>query len=114
MIALRSQGYSVPEISKIVQTSKTTVLRYVKDVKILPEYINNWAGKRGGSRKKKQQLERLAYKNGKELVAIPTKKEKMLFLSALYWAEGSKRDFGLSNTDPDLICFFVTCLRDVF
>jgi len=37
----------------------------------------------------------------------------LLFLSALYWAEGSKKDFGLSNTDPGLIRVFVNCLRDL-
>ncbi len=40
--------------------------------------------------------------------------EKLLFLSALYWAEGSKKDFGLSNTDPELIKIFVEGLRKVF
>jgi len=114
MIKLRSQGYSVPEISQLVNTSKTTVLRYVQDVKILPKYIENWAGKRGGSKKKKLLQERLAFENGKKLVDILNNKEKKLFLAALYWAEGSKKDFGLSNTDPELIRLFITGLRDVF
>lgn len=114
MINLRTKGYSVPEISLTTNTPKTTVLRYVKNVKILPEYIENWAGKRGGSRKKKLLLERIAFENGKKLVDIPTIKEKKLFLSALYWAEGSKGDFGLSNTDPALIKVFINGLREVF
>lgn len=38
----------------------------------------------------------------------------MLFIGALYWAEGNKRDFGLSNTDPELIKVFITNLREVF
>jgi hypothetical protein len=114
MQTLRSLGYSVPEISKLVDTPKTTVLHHVKNVKILPEHIENWAGKRGGSRKKKLLQERLAFENGKKLVDIPSTKEKKLFIAALYWAEGSKKDFGLSNTDPDLIKLFVHGLREVF
>ena len=38
----------------------------------------------------------------------------MLYISALYWGEGSKRDFGLSNTDPELIRVFIEGLREVF
>jgi len=114
MIKWRTQGYSVPEISKLVETPKTTVFYHVQNVKILPQYIDNWAGKRGGSRKKKLLQEKLAFENGKKLVDIPSNKEKKLFLAALYWAEGSKKDFGLSNTDPELIRLFITGLRDAF
>lgn len=112
--SLRSQGYSLPEISTLVKVSKTSTLRYIKGVEILPEYLKNWAGKRGGSRKRKLLQERKAFEDGKKLVDIPTQKEKILFLSALYWAEGSKGDFGLSNTDPELIRLFVSGLREVF
>ena len=114
MQLLRSQGHSLPEISSIVQIPKTTVLSYIRNVVILPEYLSSWAGKRGGSRKKRLIQERQALENGKEIVGIPSKKEKTLFLSALYWAEGSKRDFGLSNTDPELIKLFINGLREVY
>lgn len=112
--SLRSQGYSLPEISQLVATPKTTVFRYIQGVEILPEYLANWAGKRGGSKKKKLLEERKALEEGKEIVEIPSQKEKLLFIAALYWAEGSKRDFSLSNTDPDLIRLFVNGLRDIF
>lgn len=112
--ALRSQGYSLPEISQLVNVSKTSVLRYIQGVTVLPEYLENWAGKRGGSRKRRLLQERQAFEDGKVLVDIPSKKEKMLFLAALYWAEGSKGDFGLSNTDPELIRVFVNGLREVY
>jgi hypothetical protein len=110
---LRTRGYSVPEISKELVVPKTTVLRYVQGISISPEYINQWAGKRGGSRKKMLKLQHEALMSGKKLIAKPNNKEKLLFLSALYWAEGSKKDFGLSNTDPDLIKVFVDGLRTV-
>lgn len=110
----RSQGYSLPEISQEVDIPKTTVFRYIQGIQILPEFLANWAGKKGGTRKKKLLQERQAFEDGKKLVAIPSQKEKTLFISALYWAEGSKRDFGLSNTDPELIRLFVDGLREVF
>jgi hypothetical protein len=111
---LRSRGYSLPEISDLVKVSKTSVLRYIQGVEVLPEYRENLAGKRGGSRKRKLLHERQAFEDGKEIVDIPSEKEKMLFLAALYWAEGSKKDFGLSNTDPELIRIFVNGLREVY
>lgn len=112
--SLREHGYSLPEISKITRVSKTTVYRYIKDVQILPDYYSEWLGKRGGSRKRKNLKEKLALEKGKKLVGNLTGKEKVILLSALYWGEGSKKDFGLSNTDADLIRVFIRGLKEVF
>lgn len=112
IIQLRQKGYSVPEISNLVPVSKTTVLRYVNGVEILPEYLKNWAGKRGGSRKRKSFKEAQALEAGKIFVKQLSEREKLLFLTALYWAEGSKKDFSLSNTDPRLIKVFISGIRD--
>lgn len=111
---LRSKGYSVPEISKEVPVSKTTVLRYVRGVEILPEYLSEWAGKRGGSRRIKLHKDAKALEEAKKFVNKLSDREKMLFVCALYWAEGTKSDFSLSNTDPDLVKVFVECMRSVF
>ena len=111
---MRSRGHSLPEINKALSIPKTTIFRYVKDVKILPEFLIEWSIKRGGSRKRKLLKEAKASEEGKILVRDLSNKEKLLFLSALYWGEGSKKDFGLSNTDPMLIKIFVTGLREVF
>lgn len=111
---LRSKGYSLLEISQEVSVPKTTVFYYIKGVEILPEYLSDWAGKRGGSRNRRLSQEKKAFEEATELVRILSDKEKILFLSALYWAEGSKKDFGLSNTDPNLIKVFVEGLRGVF
>lgn len=111
---LRSQGYSLPEISRKVKIPKTTVYRYTRGIEVLEEYKENWLGKRGGSRKIKLFKEKKALEEAKALIKDLTYKEKLLVLSALYWAEGSKKDFGLSNTDPYLVKIFVHGLREVF
>jgi hypothetical protein len=111
---LRSQGHSLPEISESLGVPKTTVFHHSRDVQILPEFVSEWTGKRGGSKKKKLRKEAEAFEEGKNVVSNLTIKERMLFICALYWAEGSKRDFGLSNTDPELIRTFIYGLRQIF
>lgn len=114
IINLRQRGYSLPEISRVVRIPKTTVYRYIKDIKILPRYLSEWAGKRGGSIKRKRIKEKLAFLEGIKFVGELSKREKILFLCALYWAEGSKKDFSLSNTDPQLVKVFVSMLRETW
>lgn len=111
---LRSQGSSLPEISEQLNIPKTTVFRYVQGVEILPEFLTEWSIKRGGSRKRKLLKETRAFEEGKRLVKKLSNKEKILFLCALYWAEGNKKGFDLSNTDPALIKVYVNGLREVF
>lgn len=55
-----------------------------------------------------------ASKKAKQLISLLSSKEKAVFLSALYWAEGNKRDFGFTNTDPEMIRVFVTGLEEIF
>lgn len=111
---LRSQGYSIIEIASKLKRPKTTIFRHIQGVEILPEFLKNWAGKRGGSKKRKILKEIKSLKEAKELIQELSYKEKFILLSALYWGEGSKRDFGLSNTDPNLIKVFIACLKEVF
>lgn len=111
---LRSRGYSLPEISRELSIAKTTVFVYLKDVEILPEFKAQWLGKRGGSKKRQLAKEAQALKYVKEQIKNVSYKEKLLFISALYWAEGSKKDCGLSNTDPNLIKVYINGLREVF
>ncbi len=110
---LRTKGYSMPEISSALKIPKTTVFRYIRNVQISPQYKNTWFGKRGGSRKRMLLRQRKAFEEAKKLVGRLSYKEKLLFLSALYWAEGNKRDLILTNTDPNLIKVFVSGGREV-
>lgn len=114
IVKLRSHGYSLPEISKITGISKSTTFKYIRGIPILPEYISKWLEKRGGSKKRKLLKEQEALKEGKRLVGKLSRKELYIFLTALYWCEGNKKDFSLTNTDPYLIRVFIEGLRDIF
>lgn len=111
--SFRRQGQSLPEISRELNISKTSVHRYIKGVEILPKYRSEWIGKRGGSKNRKRLKELNALMEGEKLVGTLTYKEKLLFLCALYWAEGNKKDFIFTNTDSNLIKTFVNYTRDV-
>lgn len=114
IIYLRRRGRSLPEIQQELKIGYGTVYRYIKDVDILPEYAHVWFGKRGGSIKRKVKSLEKAAKKATNLIVSLSDKEKLLFLSALYWAEGSKKDLGLSNTDPNLIVIWINGLREIF
>lgn len=111
---LRAKGFSIPEISSELNLPKSTVFNYAKNVKMLHEVLKEWKAKRGGSRKIKLLKEEKAFAEAEKTVKQFSKKEKLLFISALYWAEGNKKDFMLSNTDPNLIKVFINGLREVF
>jgi hypothetical protein len=111
---LRSKGKSLPEISKEAGIPKTTVYRYIRNVRILPEYLQLWYGKRGGSRKRRDRKLIEAKKYGEKIVGNLSEKEKALIFSSLYWAEGGKGDFNFTNTDADMIKIFVEILQDIF
>ncbi len=72
-----------------------------------------WQGKRGGSKKRKQKLEVVAYTKAKKIINGLNEKEKILFLAALYWGEGGKKDFNFTNSDPEMIKIFVNGLKNV-
>lgn len=111
---LRKNGLSIPEISRQLSIPQTTVTRHVKRVKISDASFRVWKAKRGGSIQRKEAKEKNALEEAKGLLKEVSEREKILFFSALYWGEGSKNDFGLSNTDPNLIAVFVSILRQVF
>jgi len=115
IIELRRTGHSISEITKITRIPKTTVFKYAQNVQVLPDFIDLLKSKRGGSLFKKTKKEQKAIKEAKRMLLNGLSvKEKLLILSALYWAEGSKVDLRISNTDPMLIKVFLNFLRDVF
>ena len=111
---LRKKGWSLPEIKRAVSIGQTTIYRYVKGVTILPQYKNAWLDKKASSIKRKRFAEIEAKNQAENTIQSISKKEAILFLTALYWGEGSKNDFGLSNTDPDLVKIFVRVLKEFF
>lgn len=111
---LRTRGYSIPEIHRELKISKSTVLRYIKGTEILPEFKNRWFQRRNASKIISEKAWQNAFDESKKLVDSLNQKELMLIAAALYWAEGTKKQFNLINSDPNLIRLFINILVDVF
>ncbi|PIV00335.1 hypothetical protein COS54_03210 [Candidatus Shapirobacteria bacterium CG03_land_8_20_14_0_80_39_12] len=112
--SLREKGWSFNEIKKETRLCSGSVYRYASQTEILQEYQQIWKSKQSGSILRKRKAEEDA--NNKASVAINTlsDKERLIFLSALYWGEGGKGDFNLTNTDSELMKVFVKGLKEIF
>ena len=110
---LRSKGWTVPELSKKFSIGKATASRYIRKVKILPEFEDIWLSKRNGSAKRKERAVKKAARDANKLINNLSDKERILVLSSLYWAEGAKVDSNLTNTDPELIRVFVKGVKRI-
>lgn len=110
---LRQKGWSLNEIKNKLGVGQGTVFRYIQDIQVLPKYKRLWFGKRGGSRKRKKLAEIEASLKARKLITFLSRKEMTIFLSALYWAEGNKKDFIFTNTDPEMIKIFVHGLEEI-
>lgn len=110
---LRRKGYSIQELVKILPMPKSTVWHHVQSIQLKPEYLQILRSKQGGSKNKSLEKWKEAKQKAKSSFSKFGRSEKILIAAALYWGEGAKRDFSLSNTDPELIKTFLYCLRDL-
>ncbi len=125
-IKLREKGYSMKEIAKLLDVSKSTVSLWSKDVR-----LNEKAKIRLLSRIKLGQYNSAEYKKaqmreqGKQLTADArlalvnlkmSKEAKRLMCAMLYWCEGAKDGGGVffTNSDPYLVRLFMKLLIDGF
>lgn len=110
---LRTIGYSIPEIVKVVGRGKSTVFRYVQNVDVLPEFILVLKSKQGGSITRSKNDWNDAKKKAEMLISGITQREKLIALSCLYWGEGNKKEFNFINSNPFMVRVFVECLSIV-
>ncbi len=113
MVELRKTGHSLPEIRKITHRGNATIHRYIKDVKILPEYRKILNQKQGGSKVRSFLKWQSAEIEARNMLDTVHDRDLLFILACLYWAEGNKKDLNLINSDPDLVRIFVRCLVNV-
>lgn len=124
---LRSQGYTLKEICSEVKAGKGSVSVWVRDVVVLPEYIERYQEKKSTYRNN-EQLQRGAQiwseqckakrdvwrKEGR--VTAQKGEPKHSMACGLYWAEGAKdrNGFSFANSDPGIMSLMVEFLNDYF
>ncbi len=125
---LRGLGKSIKEIAKELNVSPGSVSDWCKDVILTKEQIiqlenrskdPNYGGRLANSNKQHQ----IAVTKTKELlnfgikqVGKLSKRELFLVGSALYWAEGFKKDSqaGFANSSPDMMNLYIRWLFECF
>ena len=113
IIDLRKIGHSLNEIRRLTGHSNSTVLRYIAEIVVLPEYRKQLREKQGGSILKAKRNWKNAQHEASILITRPSRKDRLLVLASLYWGEGTKSELNLLNTDPSLIKVSVRCLKEL-
>jgi len=110
----REQGFSINELTKLSRVSKASVWRYIQGIKIRPEYIESWRSKQITSvLRAEQRCEIARIKVDKLLGNKIDSRDKFILLASLYWGEGSKREFNISNSDPRMMKTVKACLLNL-
>lgn len=109
---LRQRGHSLPEIQRFTGHGKGTIFKYIQGVQILPEFFEYWKSRRRSSTYRMMEETKRAETEARAIIQDSNRINRVLIASCLYWAEGTKKDFSLSNTDPELIKVFIQCLGE--
>lgn len=110
---LRRCGHSLPEIKNATGHGSATIFKYIQNVEILPEFLERWKNRKKSSVIRMLENQKKARIEAESIVKNITPKDRILISACLYWAEGNKKDFSLSNTDPILIKTFLECLSEI-
>lgn len=118
-VAMRLEGKSYSEIKRIVQVSKSTLSRWLKDMPLPEERVRSlrdWSEKRiERCRNTKAEKRRVEFEHSLKSVETNigplSERELLLAGTFLYWGEGGKTKpyaVSLSNTDPSIISCFIS------
>ena len=128
-ILLRLKGTSIGEIAKRLQVSKSTVSHWCRDIALSDVAIANITKKNESKstesllrytealRKQRQQNITHDKQLGKEKVGRLSNRDVYLIGLGLYWGEGYKhgsQEFGFTNSDHNMITFYIRWLQVVF
>lgn len=124
-IQLRLEGYSLNEIRKILNVSKSSVSVWVRNVELTNSqkerllkkgFYREAVEKRRFSRLANEKIKRdLVIDAAKQSINKISKKQLWLIGVMLYWAEGGKtqRMVRFSNSDPEMIKIMMVFFREI-
>ncbi len=109
---LRKSGYSINELVKELNVPKTTVWHHIQNISISTKCALILKAKRGGSKKRAQKNLDEAWKIAKNMLS-GLGREKLIIISMLYWAEGSKKSCDFINSDGEMIKLYLFIIRKI-
>ena len=128
-LKLRTEGFSIGEIAKSLNVSKSTVSGWCRDIQLSEAAIQKIAKKsklksteallkysEGRRRERKRSIEKDSAV-GKRMLGNLSNRDIFCIGLGLYWGEGYKRgsqEFGFTNSDPRMITFYIKWLDVVF
>lgn len=111
---LRREGYSISELMALFSLPKTTVWHYIQGTKIQRKYIKIWRSKQGGSRIRSEQAWEKAMIEAENILSDSNRSYWGSVLAMLYWAEGNKKEFTFTNTNPEMLNLVIKILSKLF
>ena len=128
-LKLRSQGLSIRKIAETLSVSKSSASYWCKNIVLSPPQIKKLKDqqRRAGIRalinatetKRRERLEKIKKlgHQGKKDVGVISKRDIFICGLALYWGEGYKKgndEVGFTNSDPEIIKFFIMWLEKIY
>jgi transcriptional regulator with XRE-family HTH domain len=127
-LALRLEGLSLSQISKILGVSKSSISLWVRGMNLPEEAVQRITAKRNDAREHSARTHKTntdkriasAHKYAQDIVSgfKVTGDYAKLLCALLYWCEGVKirrsNTFGFTNSDPNLVALFMRLFRENF
>ncbi len=111
---LRRSGFSIEYIMRELNLPKTTVWHHIHDIKLTGSQKLILRSNQGGSKKRKEENIELAKVRAQKLLNSQ-RREDVIILAMLYWAEGHKRfTCGFTNTDGKMMSVYLNIMRSSF
>jgi len=121
-VSLRKQGLSYAAIKERLDVSKSTLSYWLRDLPLSREKINELRSLsprrieryRATMRKKREERLSAVYRQVEKTVKKLSDREILIAGLFLYWGEGGKTKpytISLTNTDPDMVRFYMKWLR---
>ena len=123
---MRLEGKSIKAIARDLEVSPSTASLWCRDIKLTLKQIvqleknskDPFYGRRLSYSLKQQFVRKIKEEQikseAKHLIGNLSDREKLIAGTALYWAEGFKKDkmTGFANTDPEMIKFALNWLKN--
>lgn len=114
IVELRESGLSVREISHTLRIPITTTFCYARNVRIRDEFYERWIERKNSSKTISQEKWNHARETASRFIEEISDRELAIIGTSLYWGEGSKKNFGFTNSDPEMVKVFILFLRRIF